>query len=108
MYMKLQLRFKEPPECNEAKSLNIAPCCISILIFLIHILIMMCSSFSPISSNNGDDSLVQDVMLSCSNFILLLLYLNVTRAQMVVCLVVGVKSLVHSLLSDFLIFVMMN
>jgi len=43
MYMKLQLRFKEPPECNEVKSLNITLCCKSFLIFLIHILIISLS-----------------------------------------------------------------
>lgn len=97
------------PQCNEAKSLNITPCCISILIFLIHILIMMSFSFSPIPSKNGDDSLVQDIMLSCSNFTLLLLYFTCySGAQMVVCLLVGVTSPVHSLLGDFMIFVMMN
>jgi len=92
MYMKMQLRFKEPPKCNEANSLNNTPCCISILTFLIPILIMMSFSFSLIPTKNGDGSLVQDVMLSCSNFTLLLLYFTCySGAQMVVCLLVGVE-----------------
>lgn len=70
---------------------------------------MMSFSFSPIPSKNRDDSLVQDVMLSSSNFTLLLLYfMCYSGTQMVVCLLVGVKSPVHSLLGDFMIFVMMN
>jgi len=69
----------------------------SILIFLIHILIMMSFSFSLMPSKNGDDSLVWDVMLHCSNFTLLLLYFTCySGAQMVVCLLVSVKSPVHS------------
>lgn len=62
----LNMQYCQPPDCIEVNSFNITLCCLTILIFLIHFIIMMSFSFSLIPSKKGGD-----VMLSCSNFTLI-------------------------------------
>jgi hypothetical protein len=103
----LYLEYCQLPECIEAISLNITPCFISILIFLIHIFIMMSFSFSRIPFKNRGDSLVQDVMLSCSNCTILLLFYMLLCSSYG-CMLVSWCEISSSLLGDFMIFVMMK
>jgi hypothetical protein len=99
------MQYCQPPDCIEVNSFNITLCCLTILIFSIHFIIMMSFSFSLIPSENGGDHLVQDVMLSCSNFTLIFYMLLCISDG---CMLASWCETSSSLLSDCMIFVVMK